>query len=126
SFASYLYRVSRNSAIDVMKKIAADRALQKEIVNHMGSQAFEAAHTKLQAKEYTILYKQAIDALPKQRRTVFLLCREEGKTYEETARQLGISRHTVKEYMSESLRSLRHFLSEKAKAALLLFTLLRW
>ena len=34
SFASYLYRISRNSAIDFMKKIAADRELRKEIILH--------------------------------------------------------------------------------------------
>jgi RNA polymerase sigma-70 factor (family 1) len=125
SFAAYLYRVSRNSAIDFMKKIAADRALCNQIANQMPSSRFERDSTELQSKEYTYLYKQAVDSLPKQRRAVFLLCREEGKTYEEAARQLGISRHTVKEYMAESLRSLRNFLSEKAKVSLLLVLIWR-
>lgn len=120
SFSAYLYRASRNTAIDFMKKIAADRALQKEIASRMPSLFLETGNTQLQTKEYTILYKQAVDSLPKQRRAVFLLCREEGKTYEEAAGLLGISRHTVKEYMAESLRSLRNFLSEETKAALLL------
>jgi RNA polymerase sigma-70 factor (family 1) len=125
SFAAYIYRASRNSAIDFMKKIAADRELRNQIILHMQSCFPENSSSPLQAKEYRYLYKQAIDSLSQQQRTVFLLCREEGKTYEEVAGLLGISRHTVKEHMSKSLRSLRNFLSEKTEVALLIAIFLR-
>ena len=120
SFASYIYRISRNTAIDFMKKIAADRKLRNEIILHKQSFLPDSSNGLLLAKEYNHLYKQAIDSLSQQRRTVFLLCREEGKTYKEAARLLGISRHTVKEHMTKSLHSLRNFLSEKTESALLL------
>jgi len=120
SFAAYIYRASRNTAIDFMKKIAADRELRNEIILHMQSCFPDSGNSQLQVKEYRYLYKQAIDSLSKQQRTVFLLCREEGKTYEEVAGLLGISRQTVKEHMAKSLRSLRNFLSEKTEAALLI------
>jgi RNA polymerase sigma-70 factor (ECF subfamily) len=120
SFAAYIYRASRNSAIDFMKKVAADRELRKEIILHMQPCFPESSYHQLQAKEYRFLYKQAIDSLSQQQRTVFLLCREEGKTYEEVAGLLGISRHTVKEHMSKSLHSLRNFLSGKTEAAMLI------
>ena len=125
SFASYIYRVSRNVAIDSIKKIASDRELLNEVMLYMQSFFPESGISKLQEKEDQYLYKQAIDSLSRQRKTVYLLCKEEGKTYEEAARLLGISRHTVKEHMAESLRSLRHFLSEKAKTAMLFAILFR-
>jgi len=121
SFAAYIYRISRNTAIDFMKKIAADRELRNEIILHKESFFPDIrSSSQLLAKEYNHLYKQAIDSLSRQRRTVFLLCREEGKTYKEVARLLGISRHTVKEHMTKSLHNLRDFLSEKTESALLL------
>ena len=125
SFAAYTYRISRNTAIDFMKKIAADRELRNEIILHKQSFFPDSSNSQLLAKEYNHLYKQAIDSLSRQRRTVFLLCREEGKTYQEVARLLGISRHTVKEHMTKSLHSLRNFLSEKTESALLLAILFR-
>ncbi len=120
SFAAYIYRISRNTAIDFMKKIAVDRELRSEIILHKESFFPDNNGSQLLAKEYSYLYKQAIDSLSQQRRTVFLLCREEGKTYKEVARLLGISRHTVKEHMTKSLHNLRNFLSEKTESALLL------
>jgi len=125
SFAAYIYRISRNTAIDFMKKIAADRELRNEIILHKESFFPDSSSSQLLAKEYNHLYKQAIGSLSQQRRTVFLLCREEGKTYKEVARLLGISRHTVKEHMTKSLHNLRNFLSEKTESALLLAILFR-
>jgi RNA polymerase sigma-70 factor (family 1) len=120
SFAAYIYRISRNTVIDFMKRIAADRELRNEIILHKESFFPDSSSSQLLAKEYNHLYKQAINSLSRQRRTVFLLCREEGKTYKEVARLLGISRHTVKEHMTKSLHNLRNFLSEKTESVLLL------
>ena len=125
SFAAYIYRISRNTAIDFMKKIAADRELLNEIILHKESFFPDSSSSPLLAKEYNHLYKQAIDSLSQQRRTVFLLCREEGKTYKEVARILGISRHTVKEHMTKSLHNLRNFLSGKTESALLVAILFK-
>jgi RNA polymerase sigma-70 factor (family 1) len=125
SFAAYIFRISRNTAIDFMKKIAADRKLRNEIILQAQPVFPDNGSNGLLAKEYHHLYKRAVDSLSKQRRTVFLLCREEGKTYEEVAGILGISRHTVKEHMAESLRTLRNFLQEKAEAAILLIIFFR-
>ena len=108
-----------------MKKIAADRELRNEIILHKESIFPDSNSSQLLAKEYNHLYKQAIDSLSQQRRTVFLLCREEGKTYKEVATLLGISRHTVKEHMTKSLHNLRNFLSEKTESVLLLAILFR-
>jgi RNA polymerase sigma-70 factor (ECF subfamily) len=44
--------------------------------------------------------KNAISQLSPQKRKVFELCKIDGKTYEEAAHELKISKYTVKEYLS--------------------------
>ena len=123
SFAAYIFRVSRNTVIDFMTKAAADKKLRDEIILHLELNSPESSTNQLISKEYQYLYQQAIGSLSKQERKVFRLCREEGKTYVEAAGILGISRHTVKEHMAKSLRSLRGFLSQKMDTALKLIIL---
>jgi RNA polymerase sigma-70 factor (ECF subfamily) len=44
-----------------------------------------------------------------QRLNVFRLCRQEGKTYDEAAAILGISRDTVKKHMVNSMRFIQDY-----------------
>ena len=118
SFSAYLYRISRNKGIDALKKIAKDAALRKEILEytHPGLMAFEAESKML--SRYEELYRSAVAALTPQRQKIFILCKEKGKTYEEAAMELGISRNTVKEHMVHSLRFLRNYFAERGQLTL--------
>ena len=118
SFAAYIFRTSRNIAIDFMQKIAADKKLRNEIILHLQLDFPESSTNQLITKEYQHLYQQAIGSLSSQGCKVFRLCREEGKSYVEVAGILGISHHTVKEHMAKSLRILRNFLSQKMDTVL--------
>jgi RNA polymerase sigma-70 factor (ECF subfamily) len=61
--------------------------------------------------------------LPPKRKQVYLLSREEGKSYEEIASILNISKNTVKEHIGAALKELRA-LPEERKGALLAMILL--
>src|SRR6185312_12229832 len=52
SFAPYIYCISRNTAIDFMKKIAADRELRNEIILHKQSLFPDDSCSPLLAKEF--------------------------------------------------------------------------
>jgi len=67
------------------------------------------ADTRLLWKQYETLLHEAIRQLPPQRQKVFRLCREESKSYEEVAMELGISRNTVKEHMVLAVKSIKFF-----------------
>lgn len=123
SFSAYLYRISRNKAIDALKKISKDAALRKEILEYMdpGIMAFEPERKA--AGHYEDIYRSAIARLSPQRQKIFILCKEKGKTYEEVAMELGISRNTVKEHMVQSLRFLRNYFTEKGQLALVVIVL---
>ena len=56
--------------------------------------------------QYYLLY-EAINLLSPQKRKVFTLCKLEGKTYEEAAEKLNISKHTVKEYLGHAVASVK-------------------
>lgn len=57
-------------------------------------------------------YHQALETLPPQCRTVFQLSRQEGLTYPDIAKEMGISVKTVENQMGKALRILRVQLKE--------------
>ncbi|MET3876883.1 RNA polymerase sigma-70 factor [Chitinophaga sp. OAE865] len=108
SFSGYLYRITRNHVFKLLKKISADAALRLQVMQELQHQT-EDADTRLLWKQYESLLHQAIAQLPPQRQKVFRLCREESKSYEEVAVELGISRNTVKEHMVLAMKSIKFF-----------------
>ncbi|MBV8256116.1 MAG: RNA polymerase sigma-70 factor [Chitinophaga sp.] len=119
SFRGYLYRITRNHVFKLLKKIAADEELRSRAMMELHRQT-EDADTRLLWKQYEALLRDAITQLPPQRQRVFRLCREESKSYEEVATELGISRNTVKEHMVLALKSIQSFFYEHADGTLLL------
>ena len=117
SFSGYLYRITRNHVFKLLKKITADEALRLRVMQDLYQQTTDA-DTLLQWKQYETLLHSAIDRLPPQRQKVFRLCREELKSYEEVARELGISRNTVKEHMMLAMKSIRFFVYSNADGIL--------
>lgn len=65
-------------------------------------------------ERYIALY-DAINKLSPQRRRVFELCKMEGRTYQEAAEEMNISRHTVKEYLSGSMAFVQEYLAMNKK-----------
>ena len=124
SFSSYLFRICHNRAINALEKIAVDTRLRSRVIQHLQTVHSTQIQDAGALKEYDQLLENALDSLPPQRRKVFLLCREEGKTYDETAALLGISRNTVKEHMVKAQKALRAFLDDKSDLAFLLILVL--
>ena len=67
------------------------------------------------------VFSNALEKLPPQQRLVYSLCHQRGLKYEEAARELNISRLTVKTHMQKALRSLKSHL--KASVGLFLLVL---
>jgi len=111
SFKAYLYRISRNSVFKLLKKIAVDENLRVQVLKQF-SQSVADADLKVLWQQYEELLHAAINRLPPQRQKVFRLCREEGKTYEQVADELGISRNTVKEHMVLAMKLIREHIDQ--------------
>ncbi|MET7001371.1 RNA polymerase sigma-70 factor [Chitinophaga defluvii] len=121
SFTAYLYRIARNNIFKRWKKIAVDQQLRDQVMLQLSANANSgSAELQVQWKAYQELLNKAVDNLPPQRKRVYQLCREDGRTYEETANELGISKHTVKEHMTLATRYIREYFYRHAGISLAL------
>jgi RNA polymerase sigma-70 factor (family 1) len=108
SFPAFIYRIARNKAFNLLKKISSDDDLRLRVMSELSTTA-ESAENKLVWQQYEQLLKNAIEQLPQQRQKVFNLCRQQGKTYDEAAAELGISRNTVKEHMVMAVKNIKEY-----------------
>lgn len=108
-FAGYLYRIARNHVFKTLQKLATDRGLREQLLQQINAR--ESIHPEqiAQSKEYDRLFHEALDRMPPQRLNVFRLCRQEGRSYDEAAEILGISRNAVKKHMVLGMRFIHDY-----------------
>ena len=111
---AWLYRLTENKIIDFLRKAAADDRLKEAVWNNL-IKTFNETESLVAAKEYNQVIQKAIEQLPPQRKLIYYLNREEGLNYQEIARELHISRHTVKNQLSTALQSIRSLLGKSAR-----------
>lgn len=110
NFSAYILTITKNLVLDGLKKAAYNKTIHQKIYQNI--QALQNASVdQLIEKELARLHQQAIDRLSPQRKIVFMLSREEELSYEEIAEKLGISKNTVRNQMSDSLKSIREYLA---------------
>lgn len=110
NFTGYLFRVTRNLVIDGLKRAALDKKVQHRMYLNMQVLKNPIADELLN-KELERLHQQALLALTGQRRTVYLLSREEELSYTEIAKKLGISQNTVRNHIVSALQTIREHIS---------------
>lgn len=102
SFQSYLYKIASNIASDYYRKISKDKELSERLLKQIATLYDpETLNSELQADEELM---RTIEKLPPQRKTVFKLCKLEGKTYAEVSRILSISEATVGDHIAKANR----------------------
>jgi RNA polymerase sigma-70 factor (family 1) len=104
SFTGYLYRIARNHVIKTIDKLATDQVMREQLLNQLDEPVAAHPEQLVRAKEYDRLFREALERMPPQRLKVFKLCRQEGKSYEEAAEILGVSRNAIKKHMVLSMR----------------------
>jgi RNA polymerase sigma factor (sigma-70 family) len=107
SVGGWLIVVSYNKAIKFLHKTVRERiGTLEETADHIAEETY-TDHDQL---EYQCnLINEAIDNLSPKKKLVFTLCKLEGKTYEEAAREAGISPHTVKEYVTAASKFVKAY-----------------
>lgn len=111
-FNAWMFRVARNHVINGLKRMAGETLMLAEIAREMepGSKATEQL---LSYRDASRVLNEAIAELPTQQKTVLLLSREEGLSYEQIAAQLQLSPLTVKKHAALALQFLRRKISDK-------------
>lgn len=109
SLKAYLYGMTRHRALKHLRREQTRERwtesgdLQKSAPRRVPDQPGEVFEQQEQKREV----KQAIEALPKRRRRIFMLSRRHDLTYSEIAAALDISIKTVETQMSRALKFLR-------------------
>lgn len=105
SLKSYLYTSIRNKCFDYLKLEKIHR-LHKETIKQTSSEIDED-EDKISEIELQEKIAIAIGKLPEQNQLIFRLSRLEGKTNQEIADTLGLSKRTVETHISNALKKLR-------------------
>ena len=105
-FSTWLYRITRNCAVDAIRRSARQRRLAQEV-----SPPAPVPDSSLRAA-----ISGAIDSLPTELREAFVLIEVFGLSYQETAAVLGVIPGTLKSRMHRTRRLLMEALGEEEGA----------
>lgn len=121
-FDSFLFIMARNHIISELRKKIA-HPLEPDAVD-VYKEERGIPDQELSFKQLQQHLKTAIELLPQQQKTAFLLSRDEGLSYEAIAVQMNLSRETVKKHIGRSLNFLRTYMRTNAEVNLTIFFIL--
>ncbi|WP_170164524.1 RNA polymerase sigma factor [Sinomicrobium pectinilyticum] len=124
TFTTFLFTIAKNLTFnhlrDTLRREAAKEELWKNISSH-----YEQIETKIRLAEYRSIVNNIVDTLSHQKKIIYHLSREEGKTNTEIAEILGITPKTVKNHLWKIMEIIRTHLRPHLESTLwLLITLL--
>lgn len=116
---SYILTIAARHTLDQIKKrLNENRMLQRF------SAGLSSAHNDpeelLLLKDTEELIQRAVDQLPPQQKSVYLLSRRQGMSYEEIGRELNISPNTVRNHLVKALAAIRVWLEQQDQLPLFL------
>ena len=114
SFKSYLFTIAKHRIVDLLRRASQEVKIAQEIAQNLPT-AHCQPEQEVIYQDYLQYAHQAIALLPPQRRLVYEICRVEGKSYEEAAQLLSISKGTVKDHIIKAKKSIRHYLHTHAQ-----------
>lgn len=120
SLKAYLYRIVRNSCLNVIKH---EKVKQQHVSHEMahGESSHESVSQSVITSELEERIAVAMKALPEQCRLVFQLSRFEELKYSEIADQLNISVKTVENQIGKALKIMREQLKDYLPLFLIFF-----
>jgi len=110
NFDAWLNTVLKNHLYNRFRKLAIEGTYVKYVLENSRQQLPDHMHDPAVLAEVNKIFHEALERLTPQQRKVYLLGKQSGLKYEEIAEQVGISRHTVKEYMSNAMRSMKDYM----------------
>jgi RNA polymerase sigma-70 factor (ECF subfamily) len=115
SFATWLYRIGTNLAIDVLRSRSSRERTHREGFAHQLRVVGEASGAADLAdhRELDWLLDQLVEALTPQQRSAFVLREIEGMDTAEVAQALGCSATTVRNHVFQARKTLRRELERR-------------
>jgi RNA polymerase sigma-70 factor (family 1) len=110
----YLMAICRNHIFNILKKAKRDLKVFQEICQNQNL-IQESVLEEIIFDDYNKIAKSAINNLPHKRREIFILCKEEGKSYQEIAQIHSISVGTVRDHMVKAGKAIKAYLMANAE-----------
>lgn len=112
--SNWLFAVSYNKSVNYLKKLLKESVKLRDVNEEMQS----ADEKEINLREIQLyLIERAVNQLSPQKRKVFDFCKLQGKSYAETAKELNISKHTVKEYLSEAVMNIKEYIKQHPESS---------
>lgn len=107
----WIYKVASNECYNYIRKQALNNRRFTAISGSADHQPLHnAVHEQLDLKELTQLINHAVDELSPQRKKIYQMSRQQGKSIPEIAQILQLSPNTVKNSLVAALKFIREFL----------------
>lgn len=106
---NWIFVISYHKAVDYLKAVLKTTLIPESSLCDMHYPAKAEAFRR--ERQLTLL-EHAVGRLSPQQRRVVNLCKLQGRTYEYAARELSISKHTVKEHLSAAMKNIRSFVDD--------------
>jgi RNA polymerase sigma-70 factor (family 1) len=119
NFQSFLFTITRNHVINVLKRSSVNAALLREIFLNT-PQSSNTTETQLALTETTEILRRAMDLLPPGQKRVFELCKINGLSYEEAASELNLSPGTINAHMVKSIKFIKAYFNNHERVILAL------
>ncbi|GAC1662257.1 MAG: RNA polymerase sigma-70 factor [Flavisolibacter sp.] len=120
NFKAYLFAMSKNGALNGLRKMAAERRRKSFYIQNTADFTFNKND---HFEELYSLLDEAIDQLPAQQKKVYLLSRHHKLKYNEIANVMNLSFETVKKYMHLALSSISNYAKNHSDISMELFLL---
>lgn len=104
SIKSYLFQSARNECLNYLKHQFVEEKYKEHILNTSSEAFFQ---DKLEEEEINQMLYKAIQSLTPRCKQIFELSRFEGKSFDEIALELSISKNTIKNQMVTTLKQIR-------------------
>lgn len=110
---AYLFTITYNTIYAYLKKTSRNQKLLNDLIDRMAG-IQNTTEEILSGRETQKLINEAVQQLPPQQRIVFQLSKQNDLSYEEIARQMHLSKNTVRNHLAEAMKTIRLFLRSTA------------
>ena len=104
NFTSYLFTIIKNRVFDHLKEVKKNDFLKEKYWEKVLE--YKAVDSEVKEERFARI-KEAVEELSAKRKEIIKLNYEEGKSYEEIAQQLNISKNTVKNQLVKAKQVIR-------------------
>jgi RNA polymerase sigma factor (sigma-70 family) len=116
--SNWLFTVSYNRSINYLKTVLRESLKLTDL--NSGLNLADEKETNRREIQLSLI-ENAVRHLSPQRSKVFDLCKIQGKSYDETAKELNISKHTVKEYLVDAVVNIKEHIQKHPESSTAFF-----